>query len=473
MAGGTLPVSEARGRDAARPDGGEGRCAAASCVAARLGLACVPPRYHDDFPQELERAYPLPADIIWEGVQPGNVSRMGAFLDKLARGAAARVLVIGGSFTMGSGCQDDLGREKQDCSWVARLRRWLQAAFPRSSVVFYDESRAGQPIGMFLSGLGALFRSRFLPEEPPDIVFIDTMANDGAWAQVGLASITRNVSEYGSVAFEQAVIALRTLAPHAQIILLQDGCRPCLAAGDMQMKVARHYNIPTANYGLLVSRYNRDEAGADRLWPNSDWDEDAWVTEEDRLHPVWLNFYPRVTVKKRNFGYPTQHPPWPVHQYLADLVALVVLDGLERACAQGRHGASIVESFPEPGPGATFWPQGALGAIANCIHPLTHYSAEDARAEGAPTVQSGNWRLFEDVPGKPGWIASEEDSVILFPILLGGGGSAALTISWLASYEGVGDAEARIYSASNWSDTSKVALLNGFTPNFSQAQTGF
>jgi hypothetical protein len=74
-----------------------------------------------------------------------------------------------------------------------------------------------------------------------------------------------------------------------------------------------------------------------------------------------------------------------------------------------------------------------------CIHPLSRYSAEKSwTAPGSPnpTVTNGNFTLYADVPGKPGWISSTPGSTIQFKLRFGL--APKLSISYLRSYEGFG-----------------------------------
>ena len=50
-----------------------------------------------------------------------------------------------------------------------------------------------------------------------------------------------------------------------------------------------------------------------------------------------------------------------------------------------------------------------------------------------PTVTHGNWRLFEDRKGKPGWIATDPDSVIEFDLEFSS--KPSMSITYLLGYE--------------------------------------
>merc|ERR1712050_79942 len=57
---------------------------------------------------------------------------------------------------------------------------------------------------------------------------------------------------------------------------------------------------------------------------------------------------------------------------------------------------------------------------------------------------------------------------------LTGNGGGALTISWLTSYEGIGNAKASTYPEGNLGDRTKwVDLVGGTESQFSQVTTGF
>eukprot|EP00662_Eupelagonemidae_sp_cell21_P031301 gene31301-51579_t len=57
----------------------------------------------------------------------------------------------------------------------------------------------------------------------------------------------------------------------------------------------------------------------------------------------------------------------------------------------------------------------------------------------ASAVCRGGWRLYADVPGKPGWISTTPGSNLTFMMQFGG--QPQLRVEWLRSYEGFGNAE--------------------------------
>ena len=74
---------------------------------------------------------------------------------------------------------------------------------------------------------------------------------------------------------------------------------------------------------------------------------------------------------------------------------------------------------------------------AKAIYQKSALTLEQVRNEGRlPCVVSGDWRLFEDRKGKPGWIAQERGATLGFDLTFGN--SPRVVISFLRSYEKLG-----------------------------------
>ena len=65
-----------------------------------------------------------------------NVTSFANLFRKLSAGSYVNVMVLGGSFTSGAGCNNK--HRDAGCKWSARFIDWLQLAYPRSKVNLID-----------------------------------------------------------------------------------------------------------------------------------------------------------------------------------------------------------------------------------------------------------------------------------------------------------------------------------------------
>ncbi len=132
------------------------------------------------------------------------------------------------------------------------------------------------------------------------------------------------------------------------------------------------------------------------------------------------------------------HPPWPVHQLIADAVMGCLEMGAAAAVARGSSSSSSSSSIGSAGtqalPPALSLPA-ALAALETCDAPRTFYSAFFPPTAG---VNATDWPLWEDRRGKPGWISTAATSRIAFDLHFGA--APRLFLSYLRSYEGLGTA---------------------------------
>jgi len=195
------------------------------------------------------------------------------------------------------------------------------------------------------------------------------------------------------------------------------------------------------DYAAMVERHNHLDSLSDVLWPFSE--PDYAGTPFTILGAIWPNFVPQVNVTKPTCC-ATNHPPWPVHEYMADAVMHTISDMLVGAC--DAPGSEVEVMLPQP-----FQDQTKLDEFPACEKPLSFYSSQDQSGPNhhhhhqlQPMFKSGNWELCEDRRDRPGWIATEANSTIIFPIRFGSSG--VLSVSYLKSYEKVGIAELSLKS---------------------------
>lgn len=370
--------------------------------------------------------------------------RTACLLKKLASGSDVHVAVFGGSFTAGHGCIEKDGLAPDACAWPARLERWFASAFPESRVHFEIKAEGGTDSSKVLNDITHWV---YEGEAPADLVILDLFVND----QVS--------SDDAAVSYEALIRSIITSLPHAQLLLIEDGGRDCLKKQAMlsaRRKLARHYGLPVVDYAAMVQMSksagrnvtNVDELLAidtqhpDMLWPLRDPDLDPTHQFIVRGTP-WPHFLPHVRVVDE-VCCPENHPPWPVHQYMADAVGYVLLQMLGSACRGRKLGTREL-----PAPSNT---EAQLARYPTCRVFASYYSSREAsgfqsasaETVALPDVLSGDWILAEDVAGKPGWIATAPGSTISFPVFLGQ--QPVLAVSYLRSYEGLGHAKFTLVS---------------------------
>jgi len=171
------------------------------------------------------------------------------------------------------------------------------------------------------------------------------------------------------------------------------------------------------------------------------------------------------------------HPVWQTHQAIADVVAYAVRKhnctlsagvptfsgGCSFECVLGGQSSQVARpvtagAVAAAGPttegtashGAsqgTLYPKEELRLVQACMSPTSEYSAYEAGLStdtGAGDKQThaadvtGDWSFFEDISGKPGWIANQPGQQQHFRLRFGL--VPALAVTYLRSYEGMGSA---------------------------------
>jgi hypothetical protein len=384
---------------------------------------------------EFEDGYALNSSVLALGSVPGDVSRMQALVEKLARGEAVYIVTFGNSFTIGHACAENEDQDQKECSWPNRARRWMEAAFPNSDIVWENRGESGTSTKSHLSMIGAYAHSL---RQHPDLVILNSYLTD--------VMFTSQAPVY-----EKMILTIKSLFPKAQLLLIEDYFSfaslddPRRGMQELRRKIARHYQIPLLDYGAMVQSHNREDPdGPDRFWPSMNPGMTGPGNQFTLIGSEWLGFVPHQRVTKSTCC-PSVHPPWTVHQYYADAVANRILGMLGDVCTRRNIAVStgLEPDLPKP-----FSNKRELEQVAVCTVPLSSYSARDqlitatAIPNGQSPILGGDWRLFEDKAGRPGWISTKKNSTISFQVRFGD--PPSLLITHLKSYEGFGKAELKV-----------------------------
>lgn len=349
-------------------------------------------------------SYPW-SDAELEDMKPmGNFTRLIPLMQKLEAGGSARILVLGGSMTLGVGCHGQ--------PWPRRLEKWLRKRYPTSNIELINQARGGTPTSSIAAGLGLIVQA-LTQAGSIDLVMLDTLVNREE-RYVDKERII-NPGPAMLISYEKLIRSLHELLPRTPVFALMTS--PNFdEIWHSQQSVASYYGVPRLDYAELVLKtgIQFDKRGA----PTSS------AFKGHNGPQIWS---PVIG-----------HPDWRAHQFIADLFANM-WGKVWHATEVGDVRKLALASSSDPGfPAAPLNPQADLDLFSTCLKPLSQFSSfAPPNATGAPLVAAGNWSLFEDRPGKPGWIADTNGSTIRFPLRFGN--KPRLTVSFLKGYEGLGE----------------------------------
>ena len=324
-----------------------------------------------------------------------------------------RILVLGGSMTAGVGCEDG-ALILRACSWPSRFVRALSTFHPNKSF-FIDHQASG---GLTTAAALPLHAS-WLNTTSPALILIDFTIND-----------TFDLQNTQLMLHTEALIhLLRRAAPESHPILVAGCALPeCDRAVRVQRLVAATQRVAMISYFDAVAAVAEAEPG-----PSSVALDRALVQYWDynRADEIMApSGAARSWVAGPDWTHSRLHPYATTHKLLARLVA-----NCWRASA-----------FPLSPPAEVV--PGAASYDAACA-PTSFYSAwAPGRA-----LATGGWRLFEDRPGKPGWIATGPGTL---SFNLSFGPVPRLMLTYLKSYEGMRDVHMHFSGA-----PERVVTLSG------------
>lgn len=353
------------------------------------------------------------------GALLGQYGPIVQMMHKLAKGGSAVIVVLGGSETAGHGCIQMVthnhtrqGITEMDCAWPQRLKHWLLQAFPQGRVEVRNLARGGVTSAVLLAGVGMLLRAN---SEDPDMIILDTLVNDAFGAgntEDGLASgFTKVPAKDGvSVAYEKLIRTIHKLRPKSTIFSFSAGCLYCRQKAQQHLKVAKHYDLPRIDWAEYAVRNPK-------MWDG----DNRWVGHD-------------------------QHPPFYCHQAIADVFGVMMTKAWKEACSSSSGRRSVGQASASASWEKTYWPQEYLDEFATCTHPLSVYDAYDKETALPIVKRDSDWKLIEDIKGKPGWISTTPNASMVFPVKFGA--FPRLVVTWLRGYEKLGIANIAINDAS-------------------------
>lgn len=125
---------------------------------------------------------------------------------------------------------------------------------------------------------------------------------------------------------------------------------------------------------------------------------------------------------------------------------------------------SSVETIDSGFPNKSLWPAAYLEKFNVCRKPCSIFSALGGSTT-QPTTITGDWKLYEDRKGKPGWIAVVPRSELTIPVCFGK--KPRMSVTYLRSYEKLGNMDMFI----NGKKVTLHGLWHGHGPRVSQKFT--
>ena len=335
--------------------------------------------------------------------------------------------MFGGSFTLGGDCWQSASKRGiagKDCAWPARWKQWLHLAFPSATVQVENIAQGGSPSAVILGGIGLYNFSGV------DLILVDTLVNDAHNENKMLSAGSEKWRDWDgnltiSVAFEELLRSLNQLAPKSALLALEAGCPRCIASAQAHRRVLDFYRIPFLDVARAV-------ATVPELW--------TWART-------------------------SAHPGFKTHQAVADMLALSFRRIWDHMLKMKVEDMDLSRDFSK-----AFHPAKYRNRFPRCMYPCSVFSAFRSSTV-QPQILKGNWTLYEDRPGKPGWISTEPASLMQVELCFRE--NPTFTFTYLRSYEKLG--AGRIFLngrnftiAGKWNAAAKVSQSETIFSNAAQ-----
>lgn len=394
-------------------------------------------------------------DIITRRHDDGYAPDTARLQQKLAEAAVnsrpLKVFVFGTSFTAGRGCD-------------TRGRRWTDVLEQLSNL-------AGSPVAVEVlnQGMpGATLRS-LLPQlatwqdSPVDLIVFDSTMSDVEVQTEGhgettnldiVQSVEDAVAMVGNFSQKPAVLFFETLSINALLELRLGKINVCQISRDPALsphwEPLKRLRIPSVSFADAACALDGSN-----------------VTEpKNGILTYW------------RYAHDINHPTCDTHSLSAHLFMQYLGSMKHSACSPSHWYLQTAASEVSEEVAKT----AVLTETQQCVlHPLTYLSAD----KGFPANSSSGWRFFEDVTGKPGWIAVPQklhfkgSRDIVFDVYLHSG---IVMISYLSSYKQTGsvtcwiegeESQSRLEIDGHWEaqmSLSSTATLRGSAESCRAAQ---
>ena len=378
----------------------------------------------------------LDAANIAQIVAHSNVSSQqkrayAALVHSLLSDHRVNAVVIGGSVTAGTGCNDDEhGLHGAQCSFSARFGHWMRCHYAHKQLHIAHRARGGLTTAAALPLLPPMLRlfegTATEQEVLTDWLLVDFSSNDAAFEYYyGASPSSRRLLEMDLASTPVAAateVMLRYLTaehPNIPILVIESDCRSTNSSLAHEM-VARRYGVPFLAYAHALTNKTGCTKSAWHLGSHSRvhplWDTHATLGE--MLAKWWQAFSASLPTSESEPG---------------NLAPTAKLD--EAQLGPYITSASTRAPFVVCGSAMTVYDAHEAYAAARGHHNST-ISRRTARSPLSAVVSQG-WELYEDRPSKPGWITQGPPGAsIAFNLTFGA--APRLLLLYEAGYEGWG-----------------------------------
>jgi len=355
-----------------------------------------------------------------------------------------QIAVFGNSFTIGSNCGESTVHKSHECAWPNRLaRRWTEL-FSSSSTggseevavdwhMWQENSQGSMNVAQKLPAFIESFRSKSVT---PDAILLDN-------------SLSASVSEPW---FEAIVRVFLQTYPGVVIVSIVDAMPQLLSLPyddyEWLRSVQQHYELAAVDLPEMYRVLNESSDGAattqqDRLWPQANYMVSArgekMYDPDINGEAYWANFVPRVR-KTKVANYPSNHPPWPTHQYVADTVAHALLRTASRGCFLMGKMKQQKQLVPRLLPKDTVASKEKIDACPICLDPLSRIDAKAPPHSNSSIVSvvCGDWKWVTDNRNRSGWQSDVPGSLIRFRVRVSAT-TPLISMTYMASHATFGE----------------------------------
>ena len=360
------------------------------------------------------RSSVLTPELIDSGIAYGDKHRARKFARRLmessrGEGHALTIAVFGSSFTSGNSCAESSSQAPHHCSWPYRLnRRWKEVIAPLFCKGEEGSSSCEVRWRMFQEGTQGSVRVaqklHFIFDEfsshPPDAILLDNSIIDTTYGD-----------EMKKPWFEAVVKALVERYPHALVVSLVDAIPPLVNTQNVRgsnflnrvHEIQKCYGLAKVDLAQMV-RILANNSSIDLLWPQSP----LLIASNGTKVPngkanlfsaaYWDNFLPKVQVMKNGAegANPNNHPPWPTHQFVADIVLYSLLRIVEFGLECNDSEATTLPICE------TVASNELIDNCFICLDPISQFDAKSSRYfEAANKMNNGDPHI--EICGDFGW----------------------------------------------------------------------
>lgn len=372
-------------------------------------------------------------------------------IQRLSHGEPVTTLALGGSAIYGTDCHE-LGTPRRECSFPGRFVRGLQRAYCNNKLTFLNHASGGQGTVASLPQLPSLLALHsYMPTDAtgqpaamPDLVIIDFSVNDVTQSTYVRGDETQRRA--GPAAVEAGTeVMLRWMLDESSfgsqppaLLMVDQECRTCTVVRE----ACQAYNDKSRE-GILEA--HRRVAFAFGV---------PYVAYRDLLRDEVST---HGSCGRTAFGMPPGrgsaiHPGASTHQLTADALAAFWWRGLVPAVATPLAEIADRRNLTWSPHGPHLTSEKLRSRLGVCPKPLCSYDAQAIYGGGRSassagcgsldnvTVVRGNWTLFEDRPGKAGWI-SDGPAASTLEFVVAFGVAPRITLVVEQGYEGFGAVE--------------------------------